>query len=113
ERLQPSKRNTKGPDVGRGRREKEKLSQPLLELRAPLLIRWKKVKGKGRIVVHIGRGKMMFAFITVKRGIERGSAHNSSPIQVVERSRRLRKDEIVLRLGDARPLLRKSWDLST
>ncbi|KAL0448692.1 UNVERIFIED_CONTAM: hypothetical protein Slati_1425600 [Sesamum latifolium] len=35
-------------------------------------------------------------------GIGRGSAHNSSPTQVLERSRRLSKDEMILRLGDGK-----------
>ncbi|KAL0405206.1 UNVERIFIED_CONTAM: hypothetical protein Slati_3834500 [Sesamum latifolium] len=33
-------------------------------------------------------------------GIGRGSVHNSSPTQVLERSRKLSKDEMILRLGD-------------
>ncbi|KAL0405601.1 UNVERIFIED_CONTAM: hypothetical protein Slati_3874000, partial [Sesamum latifolium] len=35
-----------------------------------------------------------------ERGIGRGSVHNSSPTQVLERSKKLSKDEMVLRLGD-------------
>ncbi|KAL0386239.1 UNVERIFIED_CONTAM: hypothetical protein Sradi_3018200 [Sesamum radiatum] len=35
-------------------------------------------------------------------GIGRGSVHNSSPTQVLQRSRRLSKDEIILRLGDGK-----------
>ncbi|KAL0402514.1 UNVERIFIED_CONTAM: hypothetical protein Slati_4281300 [Sesamum latifolium] len=36
-------------------------------------------KGKGRVGVLSGRGQMMCACIAKKRGIERGSVHNSSP----------------------------------
>ncbi|KAL0420304.1 UNVERIFIED_CONTAM: Retrovirus-related Pol polyprotein from transposon TNT 1-94 [Sesamum latifolium] len=36
------------------------------------------------------------------RGIGRGSVHNSSPTQVLERSRKLSKDEMILRLGDGK-----------
>ncbi|KAL0405598.1 UNVERIFIED_CONTAM: hypothetical protein Slati_3873700 [Sesamum latifolium] len=43
---------------------------------------------------------MMCACIAKERGIGRGSVHNSSPTQVLERSKKLSKDEMVLRLGD-------------
>ncbi|KAL0373974.1 UNVERIFIED_CONTAM: hypothetical protein Sradi_3313100 [Sesamum radiatum] len=43
---------------------------------------------------------MMCACIAKERGIGRGSVYNSSPTQVLERSRRLSKDEMILRLGD-------------
>ncbi|KAL0405903.1 UNVERIFIED_CONTAM: hypothetical protein Slati_3904200 [Sesamum latifolium] len=36
------------------------------------------------------------------KGIGRGSVHNSSPTQVLERSRRLSEDEMILRLGDGK-----------
>ncbi|KAL0411522.1 UNVERIFIED_CONTAM: hypothetical protein Slati_3741900 [Sesamum latifolium] len=45
---------------------------------------------------------MMCACIAKKRGIGRGSVHNSSSTQVLERSRRLSKDEMILRLGDVK-----------
>ncbi|KAL0381954.1 UNVERIFIED_CONTAM: Retrovirus-related Pol polyprotein from transposon RE1 [Sesamum calycinum] len=45
---------------------------------------------------------MMSACIAKQRGIGRGSAHNSSPTQVLERSTRLSKDEMILRLGDGK-----------
>ncbi|KAL0433459.1 UNVERIFIED_CONTAM: hypothetical protein Slati_2680200 [Sesamum latifolium] len=44
----------------------------------------------------------MCAFIAMKRGIGRGSVHNSSPTQVLQRSRKLSKDEMILRLGDGK-----------
>ncbi|KAL0433500.1 UNVERIFIED_CONTAM: hypothetical protein Slati_2684300 [Sesamum latifolium] len=59
-------------------------------------------KGKGKVGVLSGRGQMMCAFIAMKRGIGRGSVHNSSPTQVLQRSRKLSKDEIILRLGDGK-----------
>ncbi|KAL0413214.1 UNVERIFIED_CONTAM: Retrovirus-related Pol polyprotein from transposon TNT 1-94 [Sesamum radiatum] len=43
---------------------------------------------------------MMCAFIAIEKGTGRGSVHNSSPIQVLQRSRKLSKDEMILRLGD-------------
>ncbi|KAL0439183.1 UNVERIFIED_CONTAM: hypothetical protein Slati_2401300 [Sesamum latifolium] len=45
---------------------------------------------------------MMCACIAKERGIRGGSVHNSSPIQVLERSRKLSKDEMVLKLGDGK-----------
>ncbi|KAL0411674.1 UNVERIFIED_CONTAM: hypothetical protein Slati_3757100 [Sesamum latifolium] len=56
-------------------------------------------KGKGRLAVLSDRGQMISACIAKKRGIGRGSAHNFSPTQVLERSRKLSKDEMILRLG--------------
>ncbi|KAL0386235.1 UNVERIFIED_CONTAM: Retrovirus-related Pol polyprotein from transposon TNT 1-94 [Sesamum radiatum] len=45
---------------------------------------------------------MMSAFIAGKRAIGRGSAPSSSPVQVLERSRKLSRDEVVLKLGDGK-----------
>ncbi|KAK4385965.1 hypothetical protein Sango_2720500 [Sesamum angolense] len=45
---------------------------------------------------------MMSACIAKEMGFGRGSAHNSSPIQVLERSRRLSKDEMIQRLCDGK-----------
>ncbi|KAL0405429.1 UNVERIFIED_CONTAM: Retrovirus-related Pol polyprotein from transposon TNT 1-94 [Sesamum latifolium] len=45
---------------------------------------------------------MMSACIVKERGIGRESVHNSSPTQVLERSRKLSKDEMILRLGDGK-----------
>ncbi|KAL0411236.1 UNVERIFIED_CONTAM: hypothetical protein Slati_3713300, partial [Sesamum latifolium] len=59
-------------------------------------------KGKGRLGVLSGRRQMMCACIAKEKGIGRGSVHNSSPTQVLERSRRLSKDEMILRLGDGK-----------
>ncbi|KAL0451476.1 UNVERIFIED_CONTAM: Transposon Ty2-B Gag-Pol polyprotein [Sesamum latifolium] len=61
-----------------------------------------KGKGKGKVGVLNGRRQMMCACIAKERGIGRGSVHNSSPTQVLERSRRLSKDEMILRLGDGK-----------
>ncbi|KAL2235863.1 UNVERIFIED_CONTAM: hypothetical protein Sindi_1318500 [Sesamum indicum] len=51
EASKPLKRKARGLGVGRGRRARKKLSQPLLALRAPLLLPWEWAKGKGRLVV--------------------------------------------------------------
>ncbi|KAL0455687.1 UNVERIFIED_CONTAM: Retrovirus-related Pol polyprotein from transposon TNT 1-94 [Sesamum latifolium] len=73
--------------------------------------RWKRKKGKGTAVTATastggappaapkGKGKGK------ERGIGRGSVHNSSPTQVLERSRRLSKDEMILRLGDGKAVV--------
>ncbi|KAL0378540.1 UNVERIFIED_CONTAM: hypothetical protein Sradi_3159500 [Sesamum radiatum] len=88
-------------DAGRERRAREWRSQPLL---APevLLLLLRRERAKGRLGVLSGRRQMMPACIAKERGIGRGSVHNSSPTQVLERSRRLSKDEMILRLGDGK-----------
>ncbi|KAL0285393.1 UNVERIFIED_CONTAM: hypothetical protein Sradi_7174700 [Sesamum radiatum] len=45
---------------------------------------------------------MMSACIAKEKGIGIGSAHNSSPTQVLEKSRRLSKDEMILRLDEGK-----------
>ncbi|KAL2243768.1 UNVERIFIED_CONTAM: hypothetical protein Sindi_0494800 [Sesamum indicum] len=95
------------------KKEKEKLSQPLLALQAPLLLWWERIKGKGRTAIHNGRGQIMFAFIAVKRGIARGSTHNFSPTEVLERTRKLSKVEMIQGSVMTRSLLQNRWDLST
>ncbi|KAL0287798.1 UNVERIFIED_CONTAM: hypothetical protein Sradi_7116300, partial [Sesamum radiatum] len=76
-------------------------SQPLL---APevLLILPRRESAKGRLGVLSDRRQMMCAYIAMKRGIGTESVHNSSPTQVLQRSRRLSKDEMILRLGDGK-----------
>ncbi|KAL0458315.1 UNVERIFIED_CONTAM: hypothetical protein Slati_0458700 [Sesamum latifolium] len=59
-------------------------------------------KGQGKVRVLSSRGQMMCAFIAMEMGIGRGSVHNSSPTQVLQRSRKLSKDEMILRLGDGK-----------
>ncbi|KAL0401862.1 UNVERIFIED_CONTAM: Transposon Ty2-B Gag-Pol polyprotein [Sesamum latifolium] len=59
-------------------------------------------RAKGRLGVLSGRGQMMCACIAKERGIGRGSVHNSSPTQVLEKSRKLSKDEMILRLADGK-----------
>ncbi|KAL0416444.1 UNVERIFIED_CONTAM: Retrovirus-related Pol polyprotein from transposon TNT 1-94 [Sesamum latifolium] len=61
-----------------------------------------KGKGKGKVGVLSSRRQMMCACIAKERGIGRGSVHNSSPAQVLERNRRLSKDEMILRLSDGK-----------
>ncbi|KAL0409652.1 UNVERIFIED_CONTAM: Retrovirus-related Pol polyprotein from transposon TNT 1-94 [Sesamum radiatum] len=45
---------------------------------------------------------MMSTCIAKERGIGRGSVNNSSPTQVLQRSRKVSKDEMILRLGDGK-----------
>ncbi|KAL0303273.1 UNVERIFIED_CONTAM: Retrovirus-related Pol polyprotein from transposon RE2 [Sesamum radiatum] len=61
-----------------------------------------KERAKRRLGVLSGRRQMMCVCSAKERGILRGSVHNSFPIQVLERSRKLSKDEMVLRLGDGK-----------
>ncbi|KAL0416541.1 UNVERIFIED_CONTAM: Retrovirus-related Pol polyprotein from transposon TNT 1-94 [Sesamum latifolium] len=58
-------------------------------------------KGKGKVVPSQTR-QMMFVYIAGKRAIGRGSAPSSSPVQVLERSKKLSRDEVVLKLGDGK-----------
>ncbi|KAL0292003.1 UNVERIFIED_CONTAM: hypothetical protein Sradi_7006100 [Sesamum radiatum] len=96
-----SKVKSKGADARRGRRARERRSQPL---QAPevLLLLPQRERAKGRLGVLSGRRQMMCAYIAMKMGIGRGSVHNSSPTQVLKRSRRLSKDEMIIRLGDGK-----------
>ncbi|KAL0409642.1 UNVERIFIED_CONTAM: Transposon Ty2-B Gag-Pol polyprotein [Sesamum radiatum] len=59
-------------------------------------------RAKERLGVLSGQRQMMSASIAKERGIGRGSVHNSSPTQVLQRSRKLSKDEMILRLGDGK-----------
>ncbi|KAL0416320.1 UNVERIFIED_CONTAM: Retrovirus-related Pol polyprotein from transposon TNT 1-94 [Sesamum latifolium] len=92
------KRKAKVLDARRGRRVRERRSQPLLAPEVLLLAR--RERAKGRLGVLSGRRQMMCACIAKEKGIGRESVHNSSSIQVLERSRKLSKDEMVLRVGD-------------
>ncbi|KAL2251698.1 UNVERIFIED_CONTAM: hypothetical protein Sindi_2292100 [Sesamum indicum] len=84
---------------------RKKLLQPLLALQAPLLLLWEWAKEKGRLVVLSCRRQMMSTCIAKKRGIGRESAHNSSQIQVLERSRRLSEDKMILRLENGKAVI--------
>ncbi|KAL0433746.1 UNVERIFIED_CONTAM: hypothetical protein Slati_2708900 [Sesamum latifolium] len=82
------------------KRKKGKATTATTSVEAPLLPQRK--RAKGRLEVLSGRRQMMCSCIAMERGIGRGSVHNSSPAQVLERSRRLSKDEMILRLGDGK-----------
>ncbi|KAL0402189.1 UNVERIFIED_CONTAM: hypothetical protein Slati_4248800 [Sesamum latifolium] len=91
--------------------------------------RWKRKKGKGQALAATASAGGAPAAPTGKvngkvggsqrskandvcmhcqgKGIGRGSVHNSSPTQVLERSRKLSKDEMILRLGDGKAVARK------
>ncbi|KAL0434840.1 UNVERIFIED_CONTAM: Retrovirus-related Pol polyprotein from transposon RE2 [Sesamum radiatum] len=64
-----------------------------------------KGKGKGKVGVLSGQRQMMSACIAKERGIGRGSVHNSSPTQVLQRSRKLSNDKMILRLGDGKAVV--------
>ncbi|KAL0420816.1 UNVERIFIED_CONTAM: hypothetical protein Slati_3104500 [Sesamum latifolium] len=61
-------------------------------------------RAKGRLGVLSSQRQMMCVCIAKKRGIGRGSVHNSSPTQVLERSKKLSKDEMILRLDDGKAI---------
>ncbi|KAL0404225.1 UNVERIFIED_CONTAM: hypothetical protein Sradi_2063300 [Sesamum radiatum] len=68
------------PDVGRGRRARERPSQPLLAPEVLLLLPQREIE-KGRLGILSGQRQIMSAYIAMKRGIGRGSVHNSSLAQ--------------------------------
>ncbi|KAL0416556.1 UNVERIFIED_CONTAM: hypothetical protein Slati_3487500 [Sesamum latifolium] len=81
--------------------------------------RWKRKKGKGTAVTAtastggapVARQERAKEDVLSGRGQMICGAHIWNNLQVLERSRKLSKDEMVLRLGDGRPLSQKSWDL--
>ncbi|KAL0445522.1 UNVERIFIED_CONTAM: Transposon Ty2-DR3 Gag-Pol polyprotein [Sesamum latifolium] len=93
----------KGKGARRWKRKKGNgtASQPLLAPKVLLLLP-RRERAKGRLGVLSGRRQMICVCIAKERGIGRGSVHNSAPTQVLERSRRLSKDEMILRLGDGK-----------
>ncbi|KAL0411217.1 UNVERIFIED_CONTAM: hypothetical protein Slati_3711400 [Sesamum latifolium] len=132
EEARPPKLMARGPDAAKGRRKKGRLLQPLHALPSPLLPLWKWTKGKAKPEALSGLRQMMYACIVKERGIGRESAHNSSnhgmlvvevnmitnsaswildtgcgahicsDLQVLQKTRRLTKDDMILRLGDAK-----------
>ncbi|KAL0445697.1 UNVERIFIED_CONTAM: hypothetical protein Slati_1697600 [Sesamum latifolium] len=102
-----SKAKRKG--AGRWRRKEVRQNQLLQALRELLLPRWVWAKERGKRFDSHGLQKM-FAFISVKRGIGRGSVLNSSLIKVVYRSRRLR--QTVLKLCNGRAVATMAVGLS-
>ncbi|KAL0439300.1 UNVERIFIED_CONTAM: hypothetical protein Slati_2413000 [Sesamum latifolium] len=96
-----SKAKGKGARHWKRKKGKGTASQPLLAPEVLLLLP-RRERAKGRLRVLSGRRQMMSAYIAKERGIGRGNVHNSSPTQVLERSRKLSKDEMILRLGDGK-----------
>ncbi|KAL0427659.1 UNVERIFIED_CONTAM: Transposon Ty2-GR1 Gag-Pol polyprotein [Sesamum latifolium] len=94
---------TKGKGARRWKRKKGKgTAVTATASTGVLLLLPRRKRAKGRLGVLSSRGQMMCAFIAMERGIGRGSVHNSSPTQVLQRSRKLSKDEMILRLGDGK-----------
>ncbi|KAL0394468.1 UNVERIFIED_CONTAM: hypothetical protein Slati_4413000, partial [Sesamum latifolium] len=65
ERLQPQRRKVRVPDTERGRRARDRLSQPLLAPQALLLPRWERAKGRLRVLTS--QGQIMCAWIAKER----------------------------------------------
>ncbi|KAL0401954.1 UNVERIFIED_CONTAM: Copia protein [Sesamum latifolium] len=98
-----SKAKGKGTRRWKRKKVRERRSQPLPALGVLLLLPRRK-RAKERSGVLSSRRQMMCAFIAMERGTGRGSVHNSSPTQVLQRSRKLSKDEMILRLGDGKAI---------
>ncbi|KAL0439500.1 UNVERIFIED_CONTAM: Retrovirus-related Pol polyprotein from transposon RE2 [Sesamum latifolium] len=93
----------KGKGTRRWKRKKEKgTAVTATASTGVLLLLPRRERAKGRLGVLSNRGQMMCAFIAMERGIGRGSVHNSSPTQVLQRSKKLSKDKMILRLGDGK-----------
>ncbi|KAK4383722.1 Copia protein [Sesamum angolense] len=88
--------------IDKRKKGKEKVTTATASAEALLLPIAERAMGKERLEVLSSRTQMMCACIAKEMGIERGSVHNSSPTQVLERSRKLSKDEMILRLGDGK-----------
>ncbi|KAL0395119.1 UNVERIFIED_CONTAM: hypothetical protein Slati_4478100 [Sesamum latifolium] len=99
-----SKVKGKRPDAGRGRRvrQRRRLSSQQKTLQAIPLLQWEWARERGRWVLSSSRGQTICAPIVVRKGIEKGIVPNSLPSKVLQRSRKLSKDEVVLRLGDGK-----------
>ncbi|KAL0427670.1 UNVERIFIED_CONTAM: hypothetical protein Slati_2941800 [Sesamum latifolium] len=101
ERLRPPRQKARASDAERGRRARERLLQPLLAPRVPLLPQME--RAKGRLEVLSGRRQMMCACIAKEGTLEEGVS--ITPLQsmyVLERSIKLSNDEMILRLGDGK-----------
>ncbi|KAL0440427.1 UNVERIFIED_CONTAM: Retrovirus-related Pol polyprotein from transposon TNT 1-94 [Sesamum latifolium] len=132
-RLRPSRRKARVPDAGRGRRAREQRSQPLLALEVLLLPEgkgqreglgsqrskandvcmdcqekghWKRecpqlLSNPGMFVVEVNMISNSASWV-----LDTGcGAHICNNLQVLERSRKLSKDEMVLRLGDGKAVV--------
>ncbi|KAL0287523.1 UNVERIFIED_CONTAM: Retrovirus-related Pol polyprotein from transposon TNT 1-94 [Sesamum angustifolium] len=66
--------------------------------------KWEWARKRGRWVLSISRGQIISAPITVRKSIGRGIVPIYLPNKVLQRSRKLSKDEVVLRLGDGKAI---------
>ncbi|KAL0315387.1 UNVERIFIED_CONTAM: Copia protein [Sesamum radiatum] len=71
-------------------------------LRALPLLQWEWARERRGWVLSNSRGQTISAPIAVRKGIGRGIVPIYLPIKVLQRSRKLSKDEVVLRLGDGK-----------
>ncbi|KAK4381044.1 hypothetical protein Sango_3005600 [Sesamum angolense] len=65
---------------------------------------WEWAKERRGWVLSSSRGQTISAPIAVRKGIGRGIVPIYLPIKVLQRSRKLSKDEVVLRLGDGKAI---------
>ncbi|KAL0391186.1 UNVERIFIED_CONTAM: hypothetical protein Scaly_0475700 [Sesamum calycinum] len=65
---------------------------------------WEWARERGRLVLSSSRGQTISMPIAARKGIGRGIVPIYLPIKVLQRSRKLSKDEVVLRLGDGKAI---------
>ncbi|KAL0396331.1 UNVERIFIED_CONTAM: hypothetical protein Scaly_0081500 [Sesamum calycinum] len=65
-------------------------------------------KERGSWVLSNNRGQTISAPIAVRKSIRRGIVPNSLPSKVLQKNRKLSKDEVVLRLGDGKAVATKA-----
>ncbi|KAL0400193.1 UNVERIFIED_CONTAM: Transposon Ty2-B Gag-Pol polyprotein [Sesamum radiatum] len=102
----------KGKGARRWKRKKGKERVTATASTEVLLLLPRRERAKGRLGVLSGQRQMISACIAKKRGIKEGvsttplqpscGAHICNDLQVLQRSRKLSKDEMILRLGDGK-----------
>ncbi|KAL0361157.1 UNVERIFIED_CONTAM: hypothetical protein Sradi_3800200 [Sesamum radiatum] len=81
----------------------EKSINELINMLVQHEVTTKKSEGKGKGMWVPSKSRLMMSvYIVGKRAIRRVSAPSSSPVQVLERSRKLSRDEVVLKLCDGK-----------
>ncbi|KAL0462876.1 UNVERIFIED_CONTAM: Retrovirus-related Pol polyprotein from transposon TNT 1-94 [Sesamum latifolium] len=95
-----SKAKGKGARRWKTKKGKERRSQPLPAPGVLLLLPQRKRAKERSGVSQQSKANDVCAFIAMERGTGRGSVHKPSPTQVLQRSRKLSKDEMILRLGN-------------
>ncbi|KAL0420538.1 UNVERIFIED_CONTAM: hypothetical protein Slati_3076700 [Sesamum latifolium] len=98
-RLRPLKQKARGPDAGRGRREKGHWKRECPKL----------LSSAGTFVIEVNMITNSASWIL---DTDCG-AHICNDLQVLERSRKLSRDEVVLKLGDGKAVAAEAVGIST